>query len=121
MLPTAIAQRKHPMVEFSELVGRAMGQLPEAFVERLDAVEVLSLNTPMTEEHFPPSESGAPLLGSFDPVRKRIYLYRWPLMVAARREKKPLKDLVADRLVYELAGLWGMPPEQIDPRFGQPR
>ncbi len=121
MLPSMIALRTHPMAEFSETVGRAMGALPSVFVERLDSVEVLSLNTPLADEHLPPGHGAAPILGSFDPARQRVFLYRWPILLAAKKEKRAVKDVVADRLAFELAGLWGLPPEQIDPRFGQPR
>lgn len=121
MLPPELARRRHPMVEFSDMVGRAMGALPEEIIERLDAVDVLSLNTPLADEHMPPADALAPLMGFSDPGKQRVYLYRWPIMMVARRERRPLKDVVADRLAFELAGLWGLRPEQVDPHFGQPR
>ncbi|MCB4207969.1 hypothetical protein [Arthrobacter sp. UM1] len=121
MLPPQLRLRRHPMEPFSQMVGRAMGALPADVVERLDSVEVLSLNAPVADEHQPSPEDAAPLLGTADPARGRVLLYRWPLIMEARRARRPLKDVVADRLAYELSALWGEAPEQIDPRFGLPR
>lgn len=121
MLPPQLRLRRHPMEPFSEMVGQAMGALPPGIVERLDSVEVLSLNVPVAAEHQPSPEDAAPLLGTADPARRRVLLYRWPLIMEARRARRPLKDVVADRLAFELSALWGEPPEQIDPRFGLPR
>ncbi|GAA1354420.1 hypothetical protein [Falsarthrobacter nasiphocae] len=161
LLPASLRAARRPLQEFSEIAGRALGALPAHVTERLEGVDVLSLDTPTTEALMPGDDARAPLLGTAQSaaaqaktaqtrgtgagadgaggdgaggggaaaglvgpapaLRDRVLLYRWPILLEAKREKRPVGDVVADVIALQLAVLWGSRPEDVDPRFGQPR
>ncbi len=102
---------------FEALVDRALGEIPEPFVSRLDSVAIVIADEPSPEELG--SVHAAGLFGLYQgvprtawgageaPVPSRILIFRGPLE-RAYRDPAGLADAVADTVRHEVAHHFGI-------------
>jgi hypothetical protein len=105
---------------FDEHTRAALHRLQHRWERRLARLQVAV--EPVPPSGGPSWETGVPLARSFpaaDGLPDRIVLYRRPIEARAV-DSRDLGLLILDVLVEQLAHLWRMAPEEVDPGFGQP-
>jgi len=116
---------------FHKQVARAIDEIPEEFQKKMDNVEVLI-------EDFPDAETieslgldsewdllglyvGVPLTGksvfSANVLPERIYLYRGPILRAARG--RSVTRLIREVIIHEVGHHFGFDDDQLDEMIGQ--
>lgn len=116
--PNALPISRSRSDRFDDLVLDAVERLEARWAERLDGVE-------FAVEDVPPADTAswsaepvplAKLFSETGTLPPRIVLYRRPVEArAAGREE--LRALVHDIVVEEVAELFGLEPEAVDPRY----
>jgi predicted Zn-dependent protease with MMP-like domain len=118
--------------QFSKAVSRALQELPEEFLKTMDNVEVLVQDFPDQETlHSLGLESkwdllglyeGVPITGrsvfSMNPFPERIFLYRQPILRAARTGRN-LVGLIREVVVHEVGHHFGFDDEQLYEMIGR--
>jgi predicted Zn-dependent protease with MMP-like domain len=97
----------------------AVEHLEERWAKALDGVEFAVEDVPPSDPS--PWEHGEVPLGRFFPAQgelpARIVVYRRPVETRAG-EPREVGLLAQEVVVEQVAHLLGLPPEQIDPRYG---
>jgi predicted Zn-dependent protease with MMP-like domain len=104
---------------FDELVAAALRRLEIKWGRRLSRIQVAVEDVPPSNR--PSWETGIPLAMSFpaaDALPQRIVIYRRPIQFRAS-DLNQTGLLVLNVLVEQLAHLWRIPPETIDPGYGR--
>jgi predicted Zn-dependent protease with MMP-like domain len=112
-LPGALTRSQ----QFDEHVRAALRRLEQTWERRLARLEVAVEDVPPSDG--PSWEDGVPLARSFpaaDGLPDRVTLYRRPIEARAA-EPRELGVLILDLVVEQLAHLWQMPPEEVDPGY----
>ncbi|MDR1443111.1 MAG: metallopeptidase family protein [Bifidobacteriaceae bacterium] len=115
-LPAALTRSDR----FDEYTRAALRRLQGRWERRIARLEVAVEPVPASD--VPPWEGGVPLARSFpaaDGLPDRIILYRRPIEARAM-DTRDLGLLILDVIVEQLGHLWRMPPEEVDPGFGDP-
>jgi predicted Zn-dependent protease with MMP-like domain len=114
-LPAALTRAER----FDEFTRASLRRLQPRWDRRLARLQVAVEEVPPSD--LPPWEDGVPLARSFPAAEgqpDRIVLYRRPIEFRAF-DSRDLGLLVLDVIVEELAHLWRLPPEEVDPGFGR--
>ena len=105
--------------QFDDLVLDAAARLEGPLADRRTEVEFAVEDVPATDPA--PWESAAVPLGRVFPAQSRmparIVLYRRPIESRAR-DSRELTVIVQDVVVEQVAALLGVPPADLDPRYG---
>ncbi|MDR2454792.1 MAG: metallopeptidase family protein [Bifidobacteriaceae bacterium] len=118
LLPPALPGALTRAEQFDQHIRAALLRLEPRWERRLARLEVAVEDVPTSEG--PSWEDGVPLARSFPAAAglpDRVIVYRRPLEVRAA-DSRDLGLLVLDVVVEQLAHLWRMPPEEVDPGYG---
>jgi predicted Zn-dependent protease with MMP-like domain len=103
---------------FDDLVLDSAARLEGALGNRLDQVEFAVEDVPPADPA--PWEAGGTPLGRAFPAHgrtpARVVVYRRPVESRAESQRE-LSLIVQDIVVEQVAGLFGMAPEDLDPRY----
>ena len=116
---------------FRKHVARAIDEIPEEFRDKMENVEVLVEDFPDPETiHSLDLDSQWDLLGvyvgvpltqqsvfSVNVMPERIYLYRRPILRAARRGTDVVQ-LIREVIIHEVGHHFGLDDEQLDKMIG---
>ncbi len=118
LLPASLPAARTRAERFDDLVLDAVELLERRWAEQLAGVEFAVEDVPPSDPA--PWEDDVVPLGRLFPAQgqrpARVVLYRRPL--ETRADGDDLDDLVADVVVEQVAHLLDLPPEDVDPRYG---
>lgn len=121
LAPPDLPLRRSKADAFDELVLDAVEHLDRRWSAELDGVEFAVEPVPPDDEPSPDGDRVA--LARAEPAAgdrpARVVVYRRPLE-ARGRDADDLADLVLDVVVHEVARLFGLPPEIVDPEGHPP-
>ncbi|MEW9265475.1 metallopeptidase family protein [Kineococcus endophyticus] len=119
LLPASLPAARTRAERFDDLVLDAVELLERRWAEQLAGVEFAVEDVPPSDPA--PWEDDVVPLGRLFPAQgqrpARVVLYRRPL--ETRADGDDLDDLVADVVVEQVAHLLDLPPEDVDPRYGE--
>jgi predicted Zn-dependent protease with MMP-like domain len=105
--------------QFDELVLDSAARLEERLGPRFQELEFAVEDVPATDPA--PWESEGAAFGRVFPSRgrqpARIVIYRRPIEARAENQRE-LTAIVQDVVVEQVAALFGLPPGDLDPRYG---
>lgn len=113
--PVPVRARPDPQAFFATCVSEALARINAACPRALAAVDVGIEDVPTIDASWAPSS--VPLAAALSPTVARngqVVLYRRPLERRAAT-RKGLRILVYRTLVEQLAGITGIPADEIDP------
>jgi predicted Zn-dependent protease with MMP-like domain len=105
--------------QFDQHIRAALLRLEPRWARRLARLEVAVEDVPASDG--PSWEDGVPLARAFpaaEGLPDRIVLYRRPVESRAA-DGRELGLLILDVVVEQLAHLWRLPPEEVDPGYGE--
>jgi hypothetical protein len=119
LLPPALPGALTRAQQFDQRIRAALLRLEPRWARRLARLEVAAQDVPAADG--PSWEDGVPLARAFpaaEGLPDRIVLYRRPIEARAT-EPRELGLLILDLVVEQLAHLWRLPPEEVDPGYGE--
>jgi predicted Zn-dependent protease with MMP-like domain len=119
LIPQGVPSWRSRSQRFDDLVLDAVEHLEQRWASALDGVEFAVEDVPPSDPS--PWEHGEVPLGRFFPAQgelpPRIVVYRRPVETRAG-EPREVGLLAQEVVVEQVAHLLGLPPEQVDPRYG---
>lgn len=120
LIPRGLPAWRSRSDAFDELVLDAVEVLERRWAKELDGVEFGVEDVPPSDPS--PWEHGDIPLGRFFPAEgerpPRIVVYRRPVETRAH-DQHEIAALAQDVVIEQVAHLLGMPPDQVDKRYGQ--
>lgn len=120
LIPREVPAWRSRADRFDDLVLDAVEHLEDRWGKRLEGVEFAVEDVPPSDPS--PWEHGEIPLGRFFPAQgdlpPRIVVYRRPVETRAG-EQREVAQLTQSVVVEQVAHLLGLPPEQVDPRYGK--
>ena len=120
LLPRDVPAWRSRAERFDDLVLDAVEHLEQTWASQLEPVEFAVEDVPPSDPS--PWEHGEVPLGRFFPsegeLPPRIVVYRRPVETRAG-EPREVGLLTQNVIVEQVAHLLGLPPDQVDPRYGR--
>ncbi|UYM04040.1 metallopeptidase family protein [Solicola gregarius] len=114
LAPDGVPAQRSPAEEFDDLVLAVVDRLRTRFPERVDAVEFAVEDHPLLPEEWVRHVPYASSVPEGPDTRARVVVFRRPLLTHSE-DATDLADLLLDTLIEELAVLWGVDPDDLDP------
>ena len=119
LLPSSLPAARTRAERFDDLVLDAVDLLERRWAQELAGVEFAVEDVPPSDPA--PWEDDAVPLGRLFPADgtspARVVVYRRP--VETRADEEDLDDLVAEVVIQQVAHLLELPPDDVDPRYGE--
>ena len=115
LAPSGVPAQRSPSVEFDELVLAVVERLRRKFPERIDAVDFAVEDHPILPDEWVRPVPYASSVAEGPDTPARVVVFRRPLLTHCA-DASDLAELVLATIVEELAVVWDLDPDDIDPQ-----
>ena len=115
LTPDGVPGMPSPAQDFDSVVLAAVDRIRAHLPERIDTVDFAVEDHPLLPDDWQRPVPYASSVAEHAGTQARVVVFRRPVLTHAEDEAD-LAALVLDTLVTELAELWAMDPDDVDPR-----